>query len=46
MYDYCGERIVLGAGDVFYCDGREEHGPVEIVEGPVDYLLLMENLRA
>ena len=46
VYDYCGERIPLGAGDVFYCDGREEHGPVEIVEGPVDYLLLMENLRA
>ena len=46
VYDYCGERIPLGAGDVFYCDGREEHGPVEIVAGPVDFLLLMENLRA
>ncbi len=46
VYDYCGERIPLGAGDVFYCDGREEHGPVEIIEAPVDFLLLMENLRA
>ena len=45
VYDYCGERIPLGPGDVFYCDGREEHGPVEIIDGPVDFLLLMENLR-
>jgi transcriptional regulator with XRE-family HTH domain len=45
IYEYSGERISLGVGDIFYCDGREEHGPVEIVDGPVDYLLVMGNLR-
>ena len=46
IYEYSGEKIPLGPGDVFYCDGRKEHGPVKIVNGPVDYLLVLGTLRA
>lgn len=45
VYAYSGERIPLGPGDILYCDGREPHGPVEIVAGPVDYLLVIGELR-
>ena len=42
----CGEeRIALSMGDVFYCDGAEPHGPVELIQSPVDYLLILGNLR-
>lgn len=44
IYEYGGEAIELGAGDVFFCDGRKEHGPIEILAGPVDYLLVLGNL--
>jgi transcriptional regulator with XRE-family HTH domain len=44
-YEYGGETIPLEAGDIFYCDGRKEHGPVRILSGPVDYLLILGALR-
>ena len=46
IYEYSKEKITLGPGDIFYCDGRKEHGPIEILQGPVDYLLVLGNIRA
>jgi transcriptional regulator with XRE-family HTH domain len=45
VYSYGEERVRLGPGDVFYCDGGEPHGPVELVQAPADYYLILGNLR-
>ena len=46
VYAYGEERIRLAPGDVFYCDGNEPHGPVELIQAPADYLLILGNLRS
>jgi len=46
VYTYGEEHIPLAPGDVFYCDGGEPHGPVELIQSPTDYLLILGNLRA
>jgi transcriptional regulator with XRE-family HTH domain len=46
IYSYGEEHIQLAPGDVFYCDGGEQHGPVELIQAPADYLLILGNLRA
>lgn len=45
VYTYGGERVSLSMGDVFFCDGAEPHGPAELIQSPVDYLLILGDLR-
>jgi transcriptional regulator with XRE-family HTH domain len=45
VYTYGEERVPLSRGDVFYCDGAEPHGPVELIQSPVDFLLILGNMR-
>ena len=45
VYSYGEERIRLAPGDVLYCDGNQPHGPVELINAPADYLLILGNLR-
>ena len=45
VYTYGEERIPLAPGDIFYCDGAEPHGPVELIKAPADYLLILGNVR-
>lgn len=45
-YHYGKDEHLLGPGDILYCDGRVEHGPREIVEGPVDFLLIFGEPRS
>jgi transcriptional regulator with XRE-family HTH domain len=46
VYTYGEEQVLLSAGDVFYCDGSQPHGPVKLVQAPADFLLILGNLRA
>lgn len=43
-YNYGGETIRLAEGDILFCDGRRQHGPVKILAGPVDYLVILGTL--
>jgi transcriptional regulator with XRE-family HTH domain len=45
VYQYGKEEHQLGPLDMLYCDGRVDHGPVRIVEGPVDFLLIFGEPR-
>jgi transcriptional regulator with XRE-family HTH domain len=46
VYIYGEERVPLAPGDVFYCDGAEPHGPIELIKAPADYIIILGNLRA